>query len=240
MPDLAPDRRVPRTPPGHGCSSTPCTSSRTSADRRRRARVRRPAHVALQVVRTARGRPVARRRICASRSGPTRSGRRRTRAPERWETGTPSFEAIAGIRAAAAFLLDDRVARDRPSRVHLFAPLLEGLLDMDHVIVHGPRDLQARTPTVCFSVTRPASRRRRRARSRDRRVAVWSGNYYAVETMAALGLAEPGSAPRRRLLLHARPRTSIACWLRSPSSAPDRIRGPVGRGAVRPTAIRID
>src|SRR5689334_8979435 len=73
-------------------------------------------------------------------------------APGRWETGTPSYEAISGIRAAAAFLLEvglDAIARHETAR---FGPLLGELDEMDHVTVHGPRDLHARTPTVCFSV----------------------------------------------------------------------------------------
>src|SRR6476469_7855892 len=112
--------------------------------------------------------------------------------PERWETGTPSFEAIAAIRAAAAFLLEtglDTIARHEQER---FRTLLHGLLEMDHVTVHGPRELTDRTPTVCFSVTG----RDPDAVAADlaaQCVAVWSGNYYAVETMAALGLTDTGA-----------------------------------------------
>jgi cysteine desulfurase family protein (TIGR01976 family) len=110
-------------------------------------------------------------------------------APGRWETGTPSYEAIAGVRAAAAFLLEvgvDAIGRHEQT---LFRPLLTELLDMDHVTVHGPRDFASRTPTVCFTV------HGRRADDvaehlASRRVAVWSGNYYAVETLGALGLAD--------------------------------------------------
>jgi cysteine desulfurase family protein (TIGR01976 family) len=112
--------------------------------------------------------------------------------PERWETGTPSFEAIAAIRAAAAFLIDtglDAIARHEHER---FRSLLNGLLEMDHVTVHGPQDLTDRTPTVCFSVTGhdPDDVA---AELADRCIAVWSGNYYAVETMAALGLTDRGA-----------------------------------------------
>ena len=70
--------------------------------------------------------------------------------------------------------------------------MADHVLEMDHVTVHGPRDLTDRTPTVCFSVA-----------DRDpddvatelaaRRIAVWSGNYYAMETMAALGLTDRGA-----------------------------------------------
>ena len=110
-------------------------------------------------------------------------------APERFETGTASFEAIAAIRAAAAFLLDTGLAAIAAMEQAGFRPMLDELLEMDHVTVHGPHELEGRTPTVCFSVTghHPDEVARHLA---SRQVAVWSGNYYAVETMAALGLAD--------------------------------------------------
>jgi cysteine desulfurase family protein (TIGR01976 family) len=113
-------------------------------------------------------------------------------APERWETGTASFEAIAAIRAAGAFLLETGLDAIGAHESEVFRPLLEGLLDMDHVTVHGPHDRAARTPTVCFSVADRHPDAVAAALAADR-VAVWSGNYYAVETMAALGLTEGGA-----------------------------------------------
>jgi cysteine desulfurase family protein (TIGR01976 family) len=109
--------------------------------------------------------------------------------PERWETGTPSFEAIAAIRAAAAFLLDTGLDTIRGHETTLLRSLLNGLLEMDHVTVHGPHGLAARTPTVCFSVTDRHPDDVAAELAADR-IAVWSGNYYAVETMGALGLTD--------------------------------------------------
>jgi cysteine desulfurase family protein (TIGR01976 family) len=110
-------------------------------------------------------------------------------APGRWETGTPAYEDLAGIRAAAAFLLEVGVDEIGRRESALFRPLLDELLDMDHVTVHGPLDHEARTPTVCFGVAGHAPDAVA-AHLASRRVAVWSGNYYAVETMAALGLTD--------------------------------------------------
>lgn len=115
--------------------------------------------------------------------------------PERWETGTPAYEAIAGVKAAADFLLERGVARITAAETARFAPLLEGLLALPHVTVHGPRDLAARTPTVCFTVDGHHPDAVAEALAVER-VAVWSGGYYAVETMAALGLTERGGAVR--------------------------------------------
>jgi len=108
-------------------------------------------------------------------------------APGKFETGTASFEAIAGIRAAAAFLLEagiDEIGRYERAG---FRTLLDGLVEMDHVTVHGPTGPDDRTPTVCFSVAgrHPDAVA---AHLAAREVAAWGGNYYAVETMHALGL----------------------------------------------------
>ncbi len=108
-------------------------------------------------------------------------------APDRFETGTLSFEAVVGIRAAAAFLLEAGISEIAAVERAGFEPLLHALHDLPHVIVHGPDDLAHRTPTVSWSVRghEPDAVATHLA---HRRVAVWSGNYYAVEAMAALGL----------------------------------------------------
>jgi cysteine desulfurase family protein (TIGR01976 family) len=112
--------------------------------------------------------------------------------PERFETGTPAYEAVAGTAAAARFLLDAGMDAVAAAERTVFAPLLEGLLALPHVRVHGPHDLVDRTPTVCFSVEghTPAAVAGALA---DARVAVWGGHYYAVEVMASLGLADGGA-----------------------------------------------
>jgi cysteine desulfurase family protein (TIGR01976 family) len=113
-------------------------------------------------------------------------------APERFETGTPAYEAIAGTAAAARFLLDTGMDAIAASERAVFAPLLDGLLALPHVTVHGPRDLSDRTPTVCFSVAHRSSAEVATALAAER-IAVWGGNYYAVEVMGALGLADGGA-----------------------------------------------
>lgn len=116
-------------------------------------------------------------------------------APERFETGTPSYEAIAATQAAAEFLLGEGMPVLAAAETAVFAPLLEGLLALPAVQVHGPRVLEDRTPTVCFSVAGRSADDVATALAADE-IAVWGGNYYAVEVMAALGLAEGGGAIR--------------------------------------------
>ncbi len=136
-------------------------------------------------------------------------------APERFETGTPAFETIAGIRAAAAFLRETGMERIAHHETAVFGPLLDGLLGMTHVVVHGPRDMTDRTPTVCFSITDRDPDDVARTLAADR-IAVWSGNYYAIETMDALGLAARGAV-----------RAGVSCYT-SPGDV-ERLLTAIGR-----------
>jgi cysteine desulfurase family protein (TIGR01976 family) len=110
-------------------------------------------------------------------------------APERWETGTAAFEAIAGVAAAASFLLESGVDALAAREAQVFGPLLDGLLTLPRVQIHGPRDATARTPTVCFSGEGMPPEAVAAALAAVG-VAVWAGSYYAVEAMASLGLAD--------------------------------------------------
>lgn len=115
--------------------------------------------------------------------------------PRRLETGTPSFEAIAGVGAAARFLLDEDMETIGAAERAVFATLLDGLQSMPKVSVHGPTDLTDRTPTVLFGVdgVHPDDVA---AELGKQRVAVWSGHSYAVEVANALGLTASGVGVR--------------------------------------------
>jgi len=107
--------------------------------------------------------------------------------PGRLETGTPSFEAIAGIEAAARFLLDTGMEAIAAVESAVFQGLLAGLTTMPQVTVHGPKDLTDRTPTVLFSVEGVHADDVARTLA-DAGVAVWAGHSYAVEAVTAMGL----------------------------------------------------
>src|SRR5204863_4557 len=98
--------------------------------------------------------------------------------PERWETGTASFEAMAGIEAAARYMLSLDWKAVQAHENALLGTILAGLATIDGVRLHGaPRD---RAPTVMFSVAGQTAD----AVARDlaaAQVAVWHGNYYAWE-----------------------------------------------------------
>ncbi|MEA2339985.1 MAG: hypothetical protein QOG11_62 [Solirubrobacteraceae bacterium] len=112
--------------------------------------------------------------------------------PERWETGTPAFETLAGVRAAAQYLLDLDWAAVRAHEDELLAAMLDGLRAIDGVTLHG--DAADRTPTVLFSVAGRTPLEVAEALA-ERRVAVWDGNNYALELSTLLGL-EPDGAVR--------------------------------------------
>jgi selenocysteine lyase/cysteine desulfurase len=126
-----------------------------------------------------------------------------TPAGHRFETGTPSFEALAGFVAAVGYLeslgdgadrvarLDDAYARISAHEAALSAHVLGRLSALDHVTVHGitdPARIDQRTPTFCFTVAgMPAREAARRLAAEG--IFVADGDFYAMELHAALGLA---------------------------------------------------
>jgi selenocysteine lyase/cysteine desulfurase len=110
--------------------------------------------------------------------------------PDRFELGTLPFEALAGVRAAAEFMLSlDRDAL-RAHEDALLGQMLDGLRAIDGVTVHGAaRD---RAPTVMFTVDGRPSVEVARALAAEQ-VAVWHGNYYALELARHLGVERDGA-----------------------------------------------
>jgi cysteine desulfurase family protein (TIGR01976 family) len=109
--------------------------------------------------------------------------------PFRWETGTPAFEALAGIAAAAQYVQETGFDAIRAHEDELLRQMLDGLHGIDGVTVHG--NPAQRAPTVMFSVARHPADEVARALAAER-VAVWHGSYYAVELARLLGLSESG------------------------------------------------
>jgi cysteine desulfurase family protein (TIGR01976 family) len=109
--------------------------------------------------------------------------------PYRWETGTPAFEALAGVIAAVRYMEETGIEAIRGHEEQLFARLLEGVSAIPGVTVHGsPRD---RAPTLMLSVAGRTPLEVASALARER-VAVWHGNYYALELSTLLGLEPDG------------------------------------------------
>ncbi|MBV8064961.1 MAG: aminotransferase class V-fold PLP-dependent enzyme, partial [Actinobacteria bacterium] len=111
-------------------------------------------------------------------------------AHHRFETGTLAFELLAGFVAAVEYVdslgwdaiqaqeraLGERFLARMPSRCTLY-----GLPTMD-----------GRVPTFAFTVD-GAAPRVVAERLGERDIAVWDGNYYALEVMNRLGLGDEGA-----------------------------------------------
>jgi cysteine desulfurase family protein (TIGR01976 family) len=110
--------------------------------------------------------------------------------PERWELGTLPFEALAGVRAAADYVLSADWERVAAHEQRLLETALTALAAMDHVTLYGAaRD---RAPTLMLTV-RGRSSAEVAAALAQREIAVWHGNYYAWELERFLGLAPDGA-----------------------------------------------
>ena len=132
----------------------------------------------------------------------------------RFETGTPSFEALAGFAAAVAYLeslgagdsrverLDDAYARIGAHERSLSTRVLDGLAGLERVVVHGIGDASRaarRTPTFCLSVHGLAPREVAGRLAADG-IFVADGDFYAMELMRELGLAAGGGTVRAGFL----------------------------------------
>jgi len=115
--------------------------------------------------------------------------------PRKFETGTPNFESIAAVQAAARFLIEENMQRLAEIESAVFAPLLEGLLDTPGVTVWGPHDLASRAPTVSFTVDSMSPDQVAQELA-AKKIAVWSGDSYAMEIVERLGLANSGGVVR--------------------------------------------
>ncbi len=117
------------------------------------------------------------------------------KGPSRFETGTPNYECLAALVAAAEFLLEIGMDSVRRLEERTFAPLLSGLQAIDRVRLFGPSDLVDRTPTVSFVIDGQHPDDTAAALA-EKQIAVWSGNSYAVEVSQSLGVEDTGGVVR--------------------------------------------
>jgi cysteine desulfurase family protein (TIGR01976 family) len=122
----------------------------------------------------------------------------------RFETGTQSHEAVAGTVAAIEYLrsLGDGSLDTAFERIHahedaLARRFLDGL--PAGVELYGIRGVEGRTPTFCFRVEGETPRQTAE-RLGAQGLYVWDGDYYALEPIRALGLADSGGAVRAGFL----------------------------------------
>jgi len=108
----------------------------------------------------------------------------------RFETGTLAHELLAGFVAAVEYL--DELGWDaiHAHELALGQRFLDGL--PDRCTLYGRETMEGRVPTFTFRVEGVAPRHvAEQLAARD--IAVWDGDYYAVEAMARLGLQPEGA-----------------------------------------------
>jgi selenocysteine lyase/cysteine desulfurase len=128
----------------------------------------------------------------------------------RFETGTQSHEALAGVLAAIDFVASLGDGADRRTRLDaafrdivsyesaLTAHMLDGLAEIPGLALYGiddPARAGERTPT--FTFTLPGITPREICEQlAERGILGWDGNYYALGIMDRLGLEGRGGAAR--------------------------------------------
>ncbi len=111
----------------------------------------------------------------------------------RFETGTLAHELLAGFIAAVDYIHSVGWAAIQAQETALGQRFLDGL--PDRCTLHGIETMEGRVPTFAFTVDALAPRAVAEALA-ARDIAVWEGDYYAVEVMRRLGLANAGGAVR--------------------------------------------
>ncbi|MCO5190792.1 MAG: cysteine desulfurase-like protein [Anaerolineae bacterium] len=131
--------------------------------------------------------------------------------PGKWETGTQSFESLAGVTAAVDYLAGlSTVNGDRRTRLSqamaninlhetaLSERFLRGVTSIPGLKVYGITDIERldeRAPTFAISLEGyTAAELAQRLGTAG--IFVWDGHYYAVAVMERLGLLESGGLVR--------------------------------------------
>ncbi len=163
----------------------------------------------------------------------------------RFETGTQSHEALAGVLAAIDFIASLGEGADRRAQLDdayrgivayetgLTAKMLDGLAEVPGMTLYGisdPARAGERTPT--FTFTLPGITPRQVCEQlAERGILGWDGNYYALGIMDRLGLEGHGGAtPPRLPPLHDRGRGRPHA--RSADGDRPRLSLPVGSAAL--------
>jgi cysteine desulfurase family protein (TIGR01976 family) len=117
--------------------------------------------------------------------------------PDRWETGTQSFESVAGVTAAVDYLASLGTGIDRRERLldayraigayeqALADRFLTGLSELEHITLYGLTEGD-RTSTFSIAVDGLSDEQVAVALA-DQGIYVSHGTYYAVEVMKSLG-----------------------------------------------------
>ncbi len=124
-------------------------------------------------------------------------------APDRWETGTQSFESLAGVTAAIDYIASHGEGANRREKIvdayrsiieyeaRLSDRFLAGIAEMPHTRLFGLPTSTGRTPTFAIEVEGMSAGAAAGELGRQG-IFTWSGNYYALEVMQRLGKGDGG------------------------------------------------
>lgn len=127
--------------------------------------------------------------------------------PDKWETGTQSFESLAGVNAAVEHIRSLGDGEGRVGIVSAFEAIgrherelgsrfLDGIAGMGHVTLYGVPDMSVHRVTT-FALAVPGRHPDEVADSMaEKGIYVWSGNYYALNAMQRLGVLDDGGLVR--------------------------------------------
>ena len=119
--------------------------------------------------------------------------------PGKWETGTQSFESIAGLRACLAYLTRiggmERIREYEIGLTRAFLAQAQGVPGLKIYGLTDPAHAGERTPT--FGVTLEGWNARDVARHLgEQGIFVWDGHFYALGVVERLGLEKQGGLVR--------------------------------------------
>ncbi len=151
------------------------------------------------------------KREVSSRLRPYKVRAQYDRLPEKWETGTPTHENIAGVRAAIEYLADlgrrcDPAVEGRRTALlaaydairsyerSLVEPLISGLLAIPGLKLYGitdPARFTERTPTVAVRIEghTPIELARQLG---ERGIFTWDGHYFALDLARRVDVESSG------------------------------------------------
>jgi cysteine desulfurase family protein (TIGR01976 family) len=129
-------------------------------------------------------------------------------APQRIETGTPSFEAIAGVKAAIEYIASIGQGKTLRSKLekaykaiheheHVLAQeIYDGLKTIPGITIYGPSfNTTMRTPTISFTLNGLRAEEVCKKLA-AKGICAWDGHFYAIRAIEVLGLLDKGGVTR--------------------------------------------
>ena len=129
-------------------------------------------------------------------------------SPSRWETGTQNFEALAGVEACIRYIASlsgsdvfdrgamvDSMLKIKEHEVALTTQFLGGMLDIPGFRIYGEFDAELRTSTFAMTAKKLLPDELA-SKLGQQGIFSWAGNFYAMELINSLELADSGGLLR--------------------------------------------